>query len=50
MLGPELIGAALEQEGLHERAAEVLIRNGYRAWVNCVGHIALDPLELPIPS
>jgi hypothetical protein len=39
--------STLERDGFHERAVELLISNGYRAWVNCVGHIAVDPLELP---
>ncbi len=47
MLAPDRIGTALEQDGFPERAVEVLIRNGYRAWVNCVGHVAVDPLQLP---
>lgn len=49
MLAPDRIGTALERDGFPERAVEVLSRNGYRAWVNCVGHIAVDPLELPRP-
>ncbi|HUA22675.1 MAG TPA: hypothetical protein VMA54_01000 [Steroidobacteraceae bacterium] len=47
MLASDRIGAALERDGFPERAVDVLMRNGYRAWVNCVGHIAVDPLELP---
>jgi hypothetical protein len=47
MLATDRIGSALERDGFPERAVEVLIRNGYPAWVNCVGHIAVDPLELP---
>lgn len=47
MLAPDRIGAALEREGFPEHAVAVLSRNGYRAWVNCVGHVAVDPLELP---
>jgi hypothetical protein len=47
MLATDRIGSALEREGFHERAVEVLTRHGYRAWVNCVGHVAVDPLELP---
>lgn len=47
MLAPDRIGAALERDGFPERAVEVLTRNGYRAWVNCVGHVAIDPLQLP---
>lgn len=47
MTAAQRIGAALERDGFHERAAEVLGRNGYRAWVNCVGHVAIDPLQLP---
>ncbi|MGB6486509.1 MAG: hypothetical protein WBE91_06475 [Steroidobacteraceae bacterium] len=50
MSAPDRIGAALERDGFHERAVEVLTRNGYRAWVNCVGHVAVDPLELPPPT
>jgi hypothetical protein len=34
------------QAFLLERRAD----NGYRAWVNCVGHTAIDPLELPSPA
>ena len=47
MLASDRIGAALERDGFAERAVDVLTRNGYRAWVNCVGHVAVDPLELP---
>jgi len=39
----EVVGAALEREGFAERAVEVLERNGFRSWVNCIGHIAIDP-------
>ena len=37
------ISKTLESDGFTERAVEVLSRNGYRSWVNCVGHIAVDP-------
>lgn len=41
------IGAGLERDGFNERAAELLRKNGYRAWVNCVGHVAIDPATGP---
>lgn len=44
----ETIGSALEAEGFHERAVEVLTAAGHRAWVNCVGHIAVDPDGLSV--
>lgn len=43
----DVIGTALERDGFHERAAALLERHGYRAWVNCVGHVAIDPEVLP---
>jgi hypothetical protein len=33
----------LEQEGFTDRAVSVLKRAGYRAWINPVGHVAVDP-------
>jgi len=39
----ETISKGLERDGFTEWAAEVLSRNGYRSWVNCVGHIAVEP-------
>lgn len=44
----EVIGKALEREGYAQRAVDVLIKAGYRAWVNCVGHVAIDPAGLSI--
>jgi hypothetical protein len=41
------IGSALEREGFCERAVDILGKSGYRAWINCVGHVAIDPLTLP---
>jgi hypothetical protein len=43
----ETIGSTLEREGFAERAVDVLKRRGYRAWVNVIGHIAIDPNVLP---
>lgn len=43
----ERIGSALEREGFNERAAELLERHGHRSWVNCVGHVAIDPTMTP---
>jgi hypothetical protein len=43
----EKIGSELEKDGFNERAAELLERQGYRSWVNCVGHVAIDPACLP---
>jgi hypothetical protein len=33
----------LEQEGFTDRAVSVLKRAGYSAWINPVGHVAVDP-------
>ncbi len=33
----------LEQEGFTRRAVSVLKRAGYKAWINPVGHVAVDP-------
>ena len=41
------IGSALEHEGFHRRVADILNENGYRAWVNCIGHVAIDPGQMP---
>ena len=41
------IGLALEREGYPERAAGLLESRGFRAWVNCVGHVAFDPISAP---
>ncbi len=40
---PNIISSTLEREGYVEAAVDVLQRNGLNAWVNAVGHIALDP-------
>jgi hypothetical protein len=39
----ETVGKGLETKGFPQRAAETLNAAGYDAWVNCVGHIAVDP-------
>ena len=44
----ELVGKALEREGYAQKAAEVLNNAGYNAWVNCIGHVAVDPKDLNI--
>jgi hypothetical protein len=44
----ERVGLALERDGFPERAVEVLGKRGYRAWVNCVGHVAIDPADVPV--
>ncbi len=44
----EIVGQALEQEGYAERAAEILRSAGHEAWVNCVGHVAVDPATLDL--
>jgi hypothetical protein len=41
------IGSALEHEGFNQRAVDALNERGYRAWVNCVGHVAIDPEQMP---
>ena len=41
------IGSALEKDGFHERASQLLEGSGYRSWVNCVGHVAIDPTVPP---
>ena len=46
------VGRQLEEEGFAEGAAEILRTGGYDAWVNCVGHVAVDPeglRALPAP-
>ena len=46
------VGRQLEEEGFAEGAAEILRVGGYDAWVNCVGHVAVDPdglRALPAP-
>lgn len=45
--GASMIGTALEQDGFVERAVEVLQRSGYRAWINAIGHVAIDPGVMP---
>lgn len=42
----ETVGEALEADGYAQRAADVLTTAGYEAWVNCVGHIAVNPAGL----
>jgi hypothetical protein len=42
----EMIGSTLEREGFHERAVQVLQRSGFRSWINCVGHVAVDPASI----
>ncbi len=42
----ETVGEGLEAAGFAQRAASVLTEAGYAAWVNCVGHIAVDPAGL----
>ena len=42
------IGSTLERDGFAEDAVGVLKRAGYDAWVNCVGHIAVDPQGLHV--
>jgi SAM-dependent methyltransferase len=36
----------LQQEGFTDRAVSVLKRAGYHAWINPVGHVAVDPQGL----
>lgn len=43
----EAIGQALERDGFRERAVDVLERHGFKAWINCVGHVAIDPVARP---
>jgi hypothetical protein len=44
----EKVGRALEREGYAHRAVEVLNKAGYRAWINCVGHVAVNPQDLSV--
>jgi hypothetical protein len=44
---PALMGSALERDGFDQRAVEILKRHGYRAWINAIGHIAIDPAVVP---
>jgi len=39
----ETVGVAMEADGYAQRAADVLTAAGYEAWVNCVGHVAVNP-------
>lgn len=39
----DAVGRKLEGEGFAEEAAGLLRAAGYDAWVNCIGHIAVDP-------
>ena len=39
----EAVGRKLEEEGFAEGAAGLLQAAGYDAWVNCIGHVAVDP-------
>jgi len=36
----------LEQEGFTDQAVSVLKRAGYQAWINPVGHVAVDPTRI----
>ncbi len=40
------LGGQLDREGLSAAAAEVLGRQGIRAWRNAVGHLSVDPATL----
>lgn len=42
------INEQLDQEGYVEGAVNALRQAGYQAWRNCVGHIAVDPAQLPV--
>jgi hypothetical protein len=44
----DTIGSGLERDGFPEDAVAVLKRAGYDAWVNSVGHIAVDPKGLSV--
>ncbi len=44
----ERTARALERDGFAEAAVEVLMGAGYDAWINCVGHIAVDPQKLDV--
>ena len=39
----ETVGRKLEEEGFAQEAAGLLRAAGYDAWVNCTGHVAVDP-------
>jgi hypothetical protein len=45
---PDVILGVLEREGYVEAAVDVLKRSGLNAWVNSVGHIALEPEGLDL--
>jgi SAM-dependent methyltransferase len=36
----------LEEEGFADRAVSILKRAGYNAWINPVGHVAVDPRDI----
>lgn len=44
---PSIMGSALERDGFGEQAVEILERHGYRAWINAIGHVAIDPAVTP---
>jgi len=44
--GAVTIGTTLEQEGFARRAVDLLNDTGIDAWVNCLGHIAVDPASV----
>lgn len=44
----EIVGKALEREEYPQKAVEVLKKAGYNAWVNCIGHVAVDPAGLSV--
>jgi hypothetical protein len=43
---PNLVNTGLQQDGFVEVAVDVLNNNGFEAWVNCAGHIAINPAAL----
>ena len=45
---PNNINRALENEGYLEAAVDILNNNGLEAWVNCAGHIAINPEGLNV--
>ncbi len=45
---PNNVNRALENEGYVEAAVDILNENGLKAWVNCAGHIAVNPEGLNV--
>ncbi len=45
---PNSIYGTLEKEGYVKGAVDILQKHGFNAWVNCVGHIAIEPSSMKL--